>query len=603
VRPGALLKPIGLGALAALFAAAPFFLPNYHLHTLVIAGLFVMLTSGLNLIHGYVGRLSLGHTAFYGLGGYAAALVATKLGGGLLLSLPAAALVTLVGGLAIGHITLRFRGAHFVLVTLAFAAILQLLANNWVDLTGGPMGMSGVSSPLLHQDFGAWHVFGSRRSFYWLVLGLDVATIYLVWRLVTSPAGDAMIALREDENLAEAVGVSGYKYSMLAFIAGAVLAGIAGAIYAHYVTFVSPELFRFETMISILVMVIIGSVGTVSGPVLGALIVTVLLETLRLQETLREPLFGAVLVAATLLFPKGLVVLVAERLRAGAGRRAAPPPAPAVQEDVSAAPAPPLRLGRERLLEVEGLSVRFGGLVAVDALDFVVHRGEILSLIGPNGAGKTTTLNLVTGFVARSAGTIRFKGEEIAPGAPPYAVASRGVIRTFQTTRGLMDISIGQALRIGLHRTRPTGWRRILFGISAAETARTGQRVAALLARVGLARDPEELTRNLSYGEQRLLEIAIALAAEPELLILDEPAAGMNPEETLRMMALIREVRDSGVTVLLVEHDMKLVMGLSDRIVVLDHGRRIAEGAPAQIRQNPEVITAYLGRGAAHAAA
>jgi branched-chain amino acid transport system permease protein len=602
MRPGTLLKLTGLGAIVALFAAAPFFLPNYHLHTLVIAGLFVMLTSGLNLIHGYVGRLSLGHTAFYGHGGYAAALVATKLGGGLLMSLPAAALVTLVGGLAIGHITLRFRGAHFVLVTLAFAAILQLLANNWVDLTGGPMGMSGVSSPLLHRDFGAWHVFGSRRSFYWLVLGLDVATIYFIWRLVTSPAGDAMIALREDENLAEAVGVSGYKYSMLAFIAGAVLAGIAGAIYAHYVTFVSPELFRFETMISILVMVIIGSVGTVSGPVLGALIVTVLLETLRLQETLREPLFGAVLVAATLLFPKGLVVLAAERLRIGVGRRAAAPAA-TVRDDVSPAPEPPLRLGRERLLEVERLSVRFGGLVAVDALDFVVNRGEILSLIGPNGAGKTTTLNLVTGFTARSAGTIRFKGEEIAAGAPPYAVASRGVIRTFQTTRGLMDISIGQALRIGLHRTRPTGWRRIVFGISTAETARTERRVTALLARVGLARDPEELTRNLSYGEQRLLEIAIALAAEPELLILDEPAAGMNPEETLRMMALIREVRGSGVTVLLVEHDMKLVMGLSDRIVVLDHGRRIAEGAPAQIRQNPEVITAYLGRGAAHAAA
>lgn len=597
---------LGIAAVVAILAAAPYFLANYHLHTMLMAGLYVMLASGLNLIHGYVGRLSLGHTAFYGLGGYTAALISTKFGGGLLLTLPAAALVTLIAGLAIGHITLRFRGAHFVLVTLAFAAILQLLANNWVEFTGGPMGMSGVTSPLVHQQWGSWRIFGSRASFYWLVLGFDVLTIYLVWRIVNSPAGDAMIALREDENLAEAVGVSGYRYSMIAFIVGAMLAGLAGAIYAHYVSFVSPELFRFEIMISILVMVILGSVGTVTGPVLGAVIVTVLLETLRLQEALREPLFGAILVAATLLFPAGLIALAVSRLQ----RRSPAPQAASAEADETRAdpvaqilPGPRSGAPGERLLEVEHLSVRFGGLVAVDDLGFVVHRGEIVSLIGPNGAGKTTTLNLVTGFINRTAGRIVFDGVEIARGTRPHKIAARGVIRTFQTTRGLMDISIRQALRIGLHRTRDLAWVRILLGATGADDKRAEAQIARLLRRVGLARDPGELTRNLSYGEQRLLEVAIALAAGPELLILDEPAAGMNPEETLRMMSLIRSIRDAGVTILLVEHDMKLVMGLSDRVVVLDHGRLIAEGTPAQVRQNPEVITAYLGRGASHVAA
>jgi branched-chain amino acid transport system permease protein len=592
----------GLAVVVAVLAVAPLGLANYHLHTLIMAGLFVMLASGLNLIHGYVGRLSLGHTAFYGIGGYTAGLVATKLGGGLLLTLPAAALATAAAGLAIGHVTLRFRGAHFVLVTLAFAAILQLLATNLVDLTGGPMGMSGISSPLLHRDLGSWRIFGSRASFYWLVLAVDVVALCLIWRLVNSAAGDAMVALREDENLAEAVGVSGYRYSMLAFVAGAVLAGIAGAIYAHYVSFVSPELFRFEIMISILVMVIIGSVGTVSGPVIGAVLVTVLLEGLRLNEALREPLFGAILVAATLLFPKGVVVLAASGLERFRRRDEKPLPAP-VPAPAGAVLNGPGRVAREKLLEIEGLSVRFGGLVAVDNVSFAVHRGEIVSLIGPNGAGKTTTLNLVTGFIARTAGRIRFKGGAIEPGERPHRIAARGVIRTFQTTRGLMDISIGQALRIGLHRSRKTRLADLVFGTKAATLAETEARIAALLARVGLARDPAELTRNLSYGEQRLLEVAIALAAEPELLILDEPAAGMNTEETLRMMGLIRRIRDDGVTILLVEHDMKLVMGLSDRIVVLDHGKVIAEGPPAQIRSDAGVITAYLGRGAAHAAA
>ena len=610
-----LTKRISLLALIAILAAAPWGLPNYHLHTLTIAGIFVMLTSGLNLIHGYVGRLSLGHTAFYGLGGYTAALLSTKFGLGLLLTIPAAIGVAVLSGLAIGHITLRFRGAHFVLVTLAFAAILHLFANNLVDLTGGPMGVSGITAPLVHRDWGNFQLFGSKASFYWLVLGLDALAVYIVWRVVNSPLGDAMVAIREDENIAEAIGINEYRYSMFAFVLGAGMAGVAGAVYAHYVTFLSPEIFHFNIMIMILVMVILGSVGTVSGPVIGSLLVVVLLEVLRMHEALREPIFGAVLVIATLLFPQGLAGLAAGITRRRAAGAAAPAAttaaASAAQVPVPAVvPLPSARMrkappaGATPLLRIEGLTVRFGGLIAVDNVSFEVKQGQIVSLIGPNGAGKTTTLNLVTGFIERSAGRILFDGKELPLRIRPNQIAARGMIRTFQVTRGLLSVPIGKAVEIGLHRTLGLDWPRIArTTIAGLPDMHLETRAAAFLKQVGLTRDPSELTRNLSYGEQRLLEVAIALAADPQLLVLDEPVAGMNPEETARMMTLIREIRDSGVTVLLVEHDMKLVMGLSDHIVVPDHGKRTPAGTPAAIQDNPLVIEAYLGRSASNVAA
>jgi len=584
-------------AFAAL-ASAPWLLPNYYLHTLITAGIFVMLASGLNLVHGFIGRLSLGHTAFYGLGAYTAALIATGTGAGLLLTIPAAALVATVLALGIGHITLRFRGAQFVLVTLAFAAIAQLFANNLVDFTGGPMGISGIGSPAVHDAWGNLHVFGSKASFYWLVLGFDILTVYIVWRVIRSPLGDAMIAIREDESLAEAVGINEYRYSMIAFVLGAAFAGIAGAIYAHYVSFISPEIFSFNVMVMILVMVILGGVGTITGPIIGSVLVVVLLEVLRLHESLREPIFGIVLVVATLAFPKGIASLFGTwPVRSTRSVTSSPASADLFLDQASPA-------GDQPLLRIEGLSVRFGGLVAVDDVSFEVRRGQIVSLIGPNGAGKTTTLNLITGFTGRNAGRIVFDGRELSRGLRPNRIAAHGMIRTFQTTRGLLGVTIDKAVQTGLHRTLSLTWLRIvraaLFGLP--DEGLDG-RAKACLAEVGLARDVGELTSDLSYGEQRLLEVAIALAAKPSLLVLDEPVAGMNPEETSRMMALIRRLRAAGTTILLVEHDMKFVMGLSNHIVVLDHGKRIAEGSPEAIQGNPQVIEAYLGRGVGNVAA
>jgi branched-chain amino acid transport system ATP-binding protein len=343
--------------------------------------------------------------------------------------------------------------------------------------------------------------------------------------------------------------------------------------------------------------------------VIGSLLVVVLLEVLRLQESLREPIFGAILVGATLLFPQGIALLAGRYMRrsktdlhrkAAPGVPAAPAPISAPAMHGVAARSP----GGGPLLRVEGLTVRFGGLVAVDDVSFEVRRGQIVSLIGPNGAGKTTTLHLVTGFIERSAGRIEFDGEELPLRTRPSRVAARGMIRTFQTTRGLLGVPIGKAVQIGLHRTLSLTWPRIArAALLGLPDMRLEARAAVFLRQVGLARQPDELTSELSYGEQRLLEVAIALAAEPRLLVLDEPVAGMNPEETSRMMSLIRRLRDAGTTVLLVEHDMKFVMGLSDHIVVLDHGKLIAQGPPQAIQRNLAVVEAYLGRGAGNAAA
>lgn len=588
-------------ALGAVALALPLAIADaYHIHLLIMAGIFALLTLGLNLVWGYVGLLSLGHPAFFGLGGYTAAMLALGPACGLLVTVPAAAAVGAGVGALIGHVTLRLRGPYFVIVTLAFAEILRLVAINWVDVTNGPMGLAGIPAPLVHRRLGP--ELSEKGAFYVLVAGLVVLAALALGRLARSRLGRAMIGLREDEALAEAVGISAYRFSMTAFVVGAGLAGVAGAVYAHYIGFVSPEIFGFHFTISMLIMLLVGGLGTVGGPLVGAVLFIAIPEYLRLSKELREPIFGAILIAAVLTVPAGIVPAIISCRRRRSPERAiaaaaAPPPPVSVSASASPAAGP--------VLEVDRLSIRFGGLDAVREASFRLARGEILSLIGPNGAGKTTILNLATGFLRPTCGRILLGGQAVAPATPPHLIASRGVIRTFQKTRAFAGVSIRTAVMIGLHRRLAARWLAILLDRATVrrEEREAAARADALLEFVGLRRSGDELTRTLSYGEQRLLEVAIALAAGPEVLLLDEPAAGMNPEETARVMGLIRRIRDLGVTVLLVEHDMKLVMGLSDRIVVLDHGAVIACGRPAEISADPAVIEAYLGRGFAHARA
>ncbi|MFZ1059127.1 MAG: branched-chain amino acid ABC transporter ATP-binding protein/permease [Candidatus Rokuibacteriota bacterium] len=575
----------------------------YDIHLAIVAGIFTLLTLGLNLIFGYVGLLSLGHVAFFGLGGYTAALLSLQLNWGVLFTLPAAGVTAACAGALIGHVTLRLRGAYFVIVTLAFAEILRLIAVNWVEVTGGPMGLPGISAAVLYGGWTGATQFGSKISFYYLIALIVLLTVWCMSRLVHSRLGRAMVALREDEALAEAVGISAYRFSMVAFVLGAGLGGIAGGFYAHYIGFVSPEMLGFHFMISILVMLIVGGLGTVGGPILGSVIFTAIPEYLRLGRALREPLFGGILIVSTLVAPRGMAPALLLWWR----NRNAP-----VSDLAAASEEAPVGRGllqggsspqKGALLVVENLAISFGGLDAVKDVSFRVHQGEILSLIGPNGAGKTTILNLVTGFLAPTRGRIILNGSALRSRTTPHQVAALGMIRTFQQTRVFSSVTIAAAVMMGLHGRLGASWPGILMnGRGVKDEEHEARELAReILNFVGLHRPSDELARNLSYGEQRLLQVAIALAANPKLLLLDEPAAGMNPEETERVMRLIQRIRDLAVTILLVEHDMKLVMGVSDRIVVLDHGQVIAEGLPGEIGENPAVIEAYLGRGFGHA--
>jgi branched-chain amino acid transport system permease protein len=586
-------------ALTALALATALALPlagvdDYYLHLLIMSGIFFMLAAGMNLLLA-AGQLNLGHTAFFGIGAYASGLLALHLGLSPLLAMVAAGALSAGLGYLLGRLTLRLRGAYFVLVTTGFAEVIRLVATNWTELTQGPMGLPGVPAFAVGPER---LTLVSKREYYYLALILGGATLLLTARLLSSRVGRALAAIRENESLAESSGISAYRHTMLAMVVACALAGAAGSFYAHYVTFLSPELFGFHNTVTMAVMVVGGGQGTVLGPAVGALVFTFVPELLRMAVFYRMLLYGVILLLVVMFMPRGIVSYLRRAIPA-AFRPAVPLPSAA-----TALPPGPVAAGALAgpALAMSDVTVRFGGLAAVQGVSLELVRGEILALIGPNGAGKSTAFNVMTGFQPPDAGTVAFAGRDTV-GLAPHRIAELGLVRMFQRTSLFPEASVLANTLTACHRLARTGLAALVFGAPAhrAEERRLRERAMAILGFVGLAHKTGEVARNLSCGEQRLLGLAIALAPAPSVLLLDEPAAGLNPVETERLMRLIEQIRASGISVLLVEHDMTLVMGLCDRIVVLNHGQKIAEGPPAEIRANPEVIRAYLGSGDAYA--
>jgi branched-chain amino acid transport system permease protein len=624
------------GALAAL--TAPFWIASpYHLHVLIMAGIFTVLALSLNLLLGYTGQLSLGHAAFFGIGAYASALATLKLEWSVWAGLLLAALAAGLAGWAIGRLALQVRGAYFVLVTISFAGVISLVSQNWMELTNGPLGLPGVPAP----ELGPWSL-RTKSAYYYLVLAAGGLAYLACHRLVHSRIGRAFLGLRENEPLAASVGVDGTHYLVLATVVSATMAGVAGSLYAHYTRFVSPEVFLFNYTVTMVIMVVAGGKGTLAGPVVGALLFTALPEALREAVAWQWQMvaYGLLLVLLVYLLPRGIVPAVAGRAArrrpAGPGSTVAPsepaagragsPSQPAAaghrqmataaHEPAMTAPtdagapdgagratasrparagtAPPP--GADAALVVDGLTVRFGGVSALTGVTFDVRPGTITSLIGPNGAGKTTAFNAITGYLRPSSGRVTYGGQPLT-GRRPCDVAGSGVVRTFQKTSVFPALTVTENVMIGLHLRGTAGWAAVLAGLGRVrgEEAALAGRAREVIAFVGLAHRAHEPAGALAYGEQRLVELAIALAATPRLLLLDEPAAGMTGVEKDVVSGLIGRIRDGGVTVFLVEHDMRLVMGVSDRVIVLNHGRLIADGAPAEVRAHPEVIRAYLG--------
>jgi branched-chain amino acid transport system permease protein len=614
---------------------------------------YAALALGLNIVVGFAGLLDLGYAAFFAIGAYSYGILASwqvqphwsafwepfqwlglvahlHAGGADLvhfqvsfwLMLPLSAAIAASFGILFGIPTLRLKGDYLAIVTLGFGEIVPIVVRNTPTLTNGAMGLNGVVPP---QLFG-WNFGVNATPYYYVGLALVALLIFTSTRLKFSRIGRAWMAIREDEIAAAAMGINRVRFKLLAFATGAGFAGATGTLYIAKLQTATPDMFMFPVSVMILVMIVFGGMGSVWGVVLGAVILQILqswiledlsgwlralgrligvdwLQQVQLASS-TELIFGLILVFMMLYRRQGLIPAT----RRVAALTPAEQNAPVTRggfdslKGLGALDEALDKPGAGPLLEIDNLTVRFGGLVALRAVALTVPAHSVLAVIGPNGSGKSTLFNTVTGLIAADEGTVRFAGEEIA-GKPPHVVLERGIARTFQNIRLFPNLTVLENVLIGMHARLHTGAIKALLRLprTQREEHEARERALEILSIFGnrLVPRADHAVASLSYANRRRAEIARAIASAPKLLLLDEPTAGMNPAETLELADQIKSLNRLGLTIVLIEHKLDVVVNLAEKVIVLDHGEKIAEGSPAEVRRDEEVIRAYLGRSAA----